>query len=123
MQDKHSTQASQMVFENDKGGKHQYDSSENKFTQSPYENRSPTDECLASNESPADIIIENSSLVRESLYSDAVVPNENWSQVKKSNEAETPQSPQDGQFVIDTEMVDEEDDSACWNGMQSQTHS
>ena len=58
---------------------------------------------------------------KDSLYSDELaVPNENWSQFKRSDEVKAvDSSPRKSTHCdIDTEMVDEEEDSSCWNESQ-----
>ena len=68
------------------------------------------------NESPADILMNKDSLFTEENN----IPNENWSQFKRSNEAEGFESSVLNNAHCDIEMVDEtENESECWNGGQT----
>ena len=65
-------------------------------------------------ESPCEMIIDRE--VKDSLYTEenTIIPNENWSQFKKSIEAEGPNTNHLDAATYDIEMVDEEDESECW---------
>ena len=109
-----------MVFLNNKGGKDQYDLPEDKFNRSPYEPKVNGKLHEEDSQSSVDMIIDKEP--KDSLYTDELaVPNENWSQFKRSNEVEAvDSSPRNNAHCdIDTEMIDEEEDSACWNESQS----